>query len=96
MTPTIQVDAYIGLLAQIPLVAIFVWFSLQLIAVFLKSISELRNTFVDSITQRDKEWMTFLEQERKANHEAIGHMAERFADEIRILGKAVSEISTRK
>jgi len=95
LTPT-QLEPYIGLLVQVPLVGIFVWFSLQLINIFLKSISDLRNTFVDSITDRDKEWMIFLEQERKANHEAIGHMAERFADEIRVLGKAVTEMNSRQ
>jgi hypothetical protein len=76
-----NIEPYIGLLVQIPLVGIFVWFSLQLIAIFLKSIEA-----------RDIQWRMFQEQERIANHEAIKHMAERFSSEIRDLGKEVSEL----
>jgi hypothetical protein len=76
-----NIEAYIGLLIQIPLVGIFVWFSLQLITIFLKSLDA-----------RDVQWRSFMEQERKANQEAISHMSARFADEIRTLGKEVSEL----
>ncbi len=76
-----NLEGYIGLLIQIPLVGIFVWFSLQLISTFLKSIDS-----------RDAQWRLFMEQERKANAEALAHMAQRFSDEIRTLGKEVSEL----
>lgn len=74
-------EAYIGLLIQVPLVGIFVWFALALI-----------KTFTDSIERRDKAWQDFLEQQRKANNDAISNMAARFADEIRTLGKEVSSL----
>lgn len=76
-----NVDAYIGLLIQIPLVGIFVWFSLKLIDMFLKSIDT-----------RDAQWRSFIEQERKANADALGYMASKFADEIRVIGKEVAEL----
>jgi hypothetical protein len=76
-----NLEPYVGLLIQIPLVGIFVWFSLQLISVFLKSIDS-----------RDAQWRLFMEQERKANTEALNHMASRFADEIKTIGKEVAEL----
>jgi hypothetical protein len=76
-----NVEPYLSLLIQIPLVGIFVWFSLQLINLFLKSLD-----------QRDQQWKAWLESERKANQEAVAHMAARFADEIRTLSKEVSEL----
>ena len=79
-----NVEAYIGLLIQIPLVGIFVWFSLQLIATFLKAIE-----------QRDQAWRDFLAQQRSYDREAIAHMAQRFSDEIRTLGNEVSELKGR-
>jgi hypothetical protein len=90
MTPNLE--AYIGLLIQIPLVGIFVWFSLQLISVFLKSMTDLRNSFISSMDLRDREWRTYIDQERQSNHAAIAHMAQRFADEIRVLSKEVAEL----
>ena len=74
-------EPYIGLLIQIPLVGIFVWFSLKLIDMFLKSIDT-----------RDGQWRSFMEQERKANAEALGYMASKFAEEIRAIGKEVAEL----
>jgi hypothetical protein len=74
-------DNYIGLLIQIPLVGIFVLFSLRLIAIFM-----------ESLDKRDASWQVFLEQQRKQSNEAIQFMAARFADEIRVLGKEVSEM----
>lgn len=79
-TPS-SLEAYIGLLIQIPLVGIFVWFSLDLIAKFLKSIDA-----------RDEQWRAFFNQQREANNQAIDNMARRFADEIRALGKEVAEL----
>ena len=80
MTPT-GADAYIGLLIQIPLVGIFVWFTLKII-----------KTFMDFLEKRDVSWQTFLNDQREANNKSIAHMAERFAEEIRVLGKEVSEM----
>jgi len=77
----LNAEAWLGLAIQIPLVVIFVWFSLQLISVFLKSIDS-----------RDAQWREFFNQQRIANNEAIANMAQRFADEIRILGKEIAEL----
>ena len=74
-------ENYIGLLAQIPLVGIFVWFSLTLIKIFQ-----------ESLEKRDASWQIFLADQRKQANDAIQAMAERFADEIRALGKEVSEV----
>ncbi len=74
-------NTYISLFIQIPLVGIFVWFSLRLISIFL-----------ESLDKRDAQWKAFLEEQRKASHEAIAHMAGRFADEIKALAKEVAEI----
>lgn len=79
-----NIEAYIGLLIQIPLVGIFVWFSLQLITTFLKAIE-----------QRDQAWREFLSQQRSYDREAIAHMAQRFSDEIRTLAGEVSEFRGR-
>jgi hypothetical protein len=74
-------EGYIGLLIQVPLVGIFVWFSLKIVSIFMSSLDS-----------RDKQWQDFLEQQRKANNEAIAHMAQRFSDEIKQLGKEVAEL----
>ena len=74
-------EPYIGLLIQIPLVGIFVWFALELI-----------KSFNASIDRRDAAWREFIKQQQQTNNEAIAHMAERFADEIRTLGKEVSNL----
>lgn len=76
-----NVEAYIGLLIQVPLVGIFVWFSLTVIKIFLTSLDK-----------RDEQWQSFLEEQRKSYHDAIQGMASRFGDEIRVLGKEVSEL----
>jgi len=75
-------EAWLGLAVQIPLVGIFVWFSLQLIGYFLKSID-----------QRDAAWREFLGQQQQANNEAVKAMAERFADAIRAVEKSVNELN---
>ena len=79
MTPEL-----IGLLVQIPLVGIFVWFSLQLIAIFLKAIDA-----------RDQQWRAWMEAERHANNEALKNMAERFANEIHNLQQRIGELSSK-
>lgn len=68
-------------LAQIPLVGIFVWFSLVLI-----------RTFLGNLERRDEQWQKFFEEQRVSYHEAIASMASRFGDEIRSVGKEVAEL----
>lgn len=76
---------YISLLIQIPLVGIFVWFSLRLVDVFLRDLEA-----------RDRQWREFIQQERIASHAAIAHMAERFANEIRNLSSQIEDINHEK
>ena len=82
MTPA--TEGWITLAIQIPLVGIFVWFSLQVITVFTKSIDA-----------RDQQWRDFFNQQREANNDAINNMAIRFSDEIRALGKEVAQLRGR-
>ena len=74
-------ETYIGLLIQVPLVGIFIFFTLKVISIFM-----------DSLDKRDQAWRDFFEQQRKANNDAIGSMSARFADEIRIMGKEIAEL----
>lgn len=76
-----NIEAYIGLLIQVPLVGIFVWFSLTLIKLFLAYLEKL-----------DAKWQSFLDEQRQSYHDAIAGMAARFGDEIRSLSKEVSEL----
>ena len=86
---TSSTEAWVSLAIQIPIVGIFVWLSLQLIASFLKALD-----------QRDKSWQEFLAAQREADRGSIGGMAQRFSDEIRALGKDIAEmrgeINTKK
>lgn len=79
MTPV--TETWIGLAIQIPLVGIFVYFTMNIIDKFLKSIDS-----------RDQAWRDFINTQREANNAAIGNMAERFAGEIRSLGKEIAEL----
>lgn len=101
MTPT--VESWISLAIQIPLVGLFIYFSITMIEKFLKSISDITKTFaasievinksfVDSADKRDGAWRDFFNQQREANAQAIQNMAVRFSDEIRAIGKEVSEM----
>jgi hypothetical protein len=98
-----QGETWISLAIQIPLVGLFIYFSILLIDKFLKSIESIVKTFgatVDSITKsfvestdsRDQAWRDFFNSQREQNNAAIAHMAERFSTEIRVIGKEVAEI----
>jgi len=78
---TTQAETWIGLAIQIPLVGIFVYFTLIIIDKFLKSIDT-----------RDAAWREFFNTQREANNQSIASMAERFATEIRSLGKEIAEL----
>ena len=85
MTTPTGLEAWVGLAVQIPVVALFVWFSLQIISYFLKSIDA-----------RDEQWRIFFNQQREANNQSIQSMAARFADEIRVMGKEIAELRGSK
>lgn len=105
MTPV--AESWVGLAIQIPLVGLFIYFSIMMIEKFLKSISELtaafsksieavNKSFVDSADKRDIAWRDFFNQQREANNASIANMAQRFSDEIRVLGKEIAELRGTK
>lgn len=108
MTPTTaSVEAWISLAIQIPLVGLFIYFSIMVIDKFLKTLSELTaayarsvetvsKSFVDSADKRDAAWREFFNSQREANNQSIQNMAQRFSDEIRTLGKEVAQLRGEK
>jgi len=92
-------DYVISLLAQIPLVGIFVWFVLV-----------WSDRMEKSAEKREKAWREFLEDQRKAANEAIGRLAEEIKENTQQLvavktivdshdqrmGMAVAEMKARK
>jgi len=104
MTPA---DNWITLAIQVPLVGLFIYFSIVMIDKFLKAIGDLTKafsltvetitkSFVDSADKRDAAWRDFFNQQREANAQAIQNMAVRFSDEIRVIGKEVSALRAEK
>ena len=73
-------DFLISIAAQLPLVAVFTWFSLRLL-----------DRFQQDQQRRDDEWRAFLREEREARSE----MASRLASEIREMGNAIERLATR-
>ena len=69
-----------SVLLQLPLVAIFIWFSLELLARFQRAQDK-----------RDQEWRDFLEQERQARDK----MAARLAEEIKRMNAAIERQTLR-
>lgn len=73
MTAEPIIPAYIvNLLAQIPVVVIFIWFVLKLTA-----------SYQAAQDKRDEQWRDFLREQREANNKATARLAE----EIKELGK---------
>lgn len=77
-------DAWLSLAIQVPLVGIFVSFSLILVDKFLKSMD-----------LRDSSWRDFLDRQQSTNQTAMANMATRFSDEIHMLGKEVAELRNK-
>lgn len=101
MTPALE--SWVTLAIQVPLVGLFIIFSIVMIEKFLKSIDALTKafansietitkSFVDSAEKRDVAWREFFNQQREANSAAIGNMADRFSSEIHALSKEVAEM----
>jgi hypothetical protein len=59
------IEPWINLLIQIPLVGIFVWFTL-----------ERDKRAQANEVERDTQWRDFLKEQRVANNEALGRLAE--------------------
>lgn len=67
----------LSLLAQIPLVGIFVWFVL-----------EMMKRYLQERTERDQQWRDFLRELRDAQNAAIARLAE----EIKVIACEVSSM----
>lgn len=102
MTPQ-ALESWITLGIQVPLVGLFIYFSITMIDKFLKSIDVLSKIFAETVTsitktytdsddKRDTSWREFMNQQREANAVATSNMAIRFSDEIRALGKEIAEL----
>ena len=71
---------YIGLLIQVPLVGIFIWFTLRIVDRFLKSLDD-----------RDRQWQTFLAEQRIENINAMTIQRKEFFDAMASLGSRLGE-----
>lgn len=77
----VNVSDYIGLLIQVPLVGVFIWFALKQTSMFL-----------DSIEKRDTQWQQFLKEQREATDASMQNLAARLGDEIKSLSQEVAEL----
>lgn len=75
---------YLGLLIQVPLVGVFIWFALRLVSMFL-----------DSLEKRDLQWQNFLKEQREATNTSMSNLAARLGDEMKEISKEVSELRGR-
>jgi hypothetical protein len=72
-------DTWVNLLIQVPLVGIFVWFSLR-----------QQESFQRDQTRRDTEWRDFLREQREANNQALG----RIAEEVKTVATQLSSVQS--
>ena len=75
-------ETYIGLLIQVPLVGVFIWFTLKIV-----------DRFMASLDARDKQWQDFLAQQRKETNEAMTSLATRLGEEIKLVTNEVSKFN---
>jgi len=87
MSPSPEV---IGLLFQIPLVGIFIWYNLE-----NQKRQDSRDKARDELyanerKERDEQWRTFLESQGERGNAAIG----RIAEEVKIISQEVARMNT--
>jgi len=85
----LNIEQYIGLFIQIPLVFIFIWFTLKIVDRFMVSLDK-RDT---AIEMRDDKWQKFLTEQRREFGEAIALLAARLGEEIKIVSSEVSRMN---
>jgi len=73
-------EAYIGLLVQIPLVGMFIWFTLR-----------QNKDFLTAMEKRDDQWREFLRAQTESMNSAIS----RIAEEVQLMGRELSELRGR-
>jgi len=74
------INSYIGLLIQVPLVGMFIWFTLR-----------QNKDFLTAMERRDEQWREFLNKHTESTNQAIG----RIAEEVKQLGREISEMRGR-
>jgi hypothetical protein len=84
-----SVEPYVGLFIQIPLVFIFIWFTLKIVDRFMVSLDK-RDAALEA---RDDKWQAFLQEQRAEFSAAIASLAARFGDEIKSLSSEVSRMN---
>lgn len=70
-------ETYIGLLIQVPLVGMFIWFTLR-----------QNKDFLAAMEKRDEQWREFLKDHTNTTNAAIS----RIAEEVKCIGREVSEL----
>ncbi len=75
MTP-VTLESWASLLVQIPVVAIFVWFTLEINKRNTTSMEAIAKCTSDATEKRDAEWREFLKDQREQNNAALGRLAE--------------------
>lgn len=77
---TSTVEPYIGLLIQVPLVGMFIWFTLR-----------QNKDFLEAMEKRDEQWRGFLNSHTESTNQAIG----RIAEEVKSLSREVSALRSK-
>ncbi len=69
-------EVWVSLLGQAPLVGIFVWAMLMVMDKFNRFQMEIMRQWNEKQAQRDEMWRRFLDEQRRANNEALARLAE--------------------
>ena len=71
-----QGEVWVNLLTQVPLAGLFIWAMLMVLDKSNKFQMEMMRRWDDKQAERDDVWRKFLDEQRKANNEALLHMGE--------------------
>jgi len=74
-------DAWVSLLIQVPLVGIFIWFTLK-----------LNEQNIQAVNKRDMEWRDFLKEQREQSNAGLGRLAEELKENTQGLAVAQNAI----
>ena len=74
-------ESYVSLLIQVPLVGMFIWFTLR-----------QNKDFLTAMEKRDEQWRGFLREHTESSNSAIS----RIAEEVKGLSREMSELKGRR
>lgn len=90
---------YIGLLIQVPIVGIFIFFTLKLIGIFMTALTQFQEAqkqrdaqWENALIQRDEQWQDFLKEQREITNNAITSLAARLGEEIKNVAQEVAKL----